>query len=196
MALLSRLFFYNKGMIVLAGASASGKTEVAKELAKKYGITKVITTTTRSMRVNEVDGRDYFFVTKEKFELMIQENRFVEYTFYNGQLYGSTKDQIAPNRCVVIDPAGLRAYIALNDPSIVTFFLDSIEETRFKRMLLRGDKEEDAKRRIEHDRLAFKPENIADVDFHIDSENFNVEEVTDMVYQKYIEILNQRQLKE
>lgn len=183
-------------MIVLAGASASGKTEVAKELAKKYGITKVITTTTRSMRVNEVDGRDYFFVTKEKFELMIQENRFVEYTFYNGQLYGSTKDQIAPNRCVVIDPAGLRAYIALNDPSIVTFFLDSIEETRFKRMLLRGDKEEDAKRRIEHDRLAFKPENIADVDFHIDSENFNVEEVTDMVYQKYIEILNQRQLKE
>lgn len=182
-------------MIVLAGASASGKTEVAKELAKKYGITKVITTTTRSMRVNEVDGRDYFFVTKEKFELMIQENRFVEYTFYNGQLYGSTKDQIAPNRCVVIDPAGLRAYIALNDPSIVTFFLDSIEETRFKRMLLRGDKEEDAKRRIEHDRLAFKPENIADVDFHIDSENFNVEEVTDMVYQKYIEILNQRQLK-
>ena len=182
-------------MIVLAGASASGKTEVAKELAKKYGITKVITTTTRSMRVNEVDGRDYFFVSKEQFESMIRGDRFVEYTFYNGNLYGSTKDQIAPNKCVVIDPAGLRAYICLNDPGIVTFFLDSEEETRFKRMLQRGDKEEDAKRRIEHDRLAFKPENIADVDFHIDSENFNVEEVTDKVYQKYIEILKQRQIQ-
>jgi guanylate kinase len=182
-------------MIVLAGASASGKTEVAKELAKKYGITKVITTTTRSMRVCETNGKDYFFVSKEKFELMLQEGRFVEHTLYNENLYGSTKDQIMPNRCVVIDPAGLRAYIALNDPTIVTFFLESNEETRFKRMLLRGDKEEDGKKRVTHDRLAFRPENIADVDFHINSETHSVEEVTDDVYNKYIETLKKRGLK-
>lgn len=179
-------------MIVLAGASASGKTEVAKELARKYGITKVITTTTRDMRVGEVNGRDYFFVSKEQFERMIQEGRFVEYTFYNNNLYGSTKDQISSNKCVVIDPAGLRAYLGLNDRNIVTFFLDANEDTRFKRMLLRGDKEEVAKNRVEHDRFAFSPENIADVDFHIDSENFDVEKVADMVYEKYKEILKER----
>ena len=182
-------------MIVLAGASASGKTEVAKELAKKYGITKVITTTTRNMRVGEVDGRDYFFVTKERFEQMVCDGKFVEYTVFNENLYGSTKDQIASNKCVVIDPAGLRAYIALDDPSIVTFYLDSTEETRYKRMLLRGDKEEDAKKRIAHDRHAFKPDNIADVDFHINSETMNVEEVTDDVYQKYMKVLEQRGIK-
>lgn len=181
-------------MIVLAGASASGKTEVAKELAKKYGITKVITTTTRQMRVGEVNGRDYFFVSKEQFEMMVQDGRFVEYTFYNDNLYGSTKDQISSNKCVVIDPAGLRAYIALNDPGIVTFFLDTTEETRYKRMLLRGDKEELAKNRIKHDRLAFKPENVADVDFHIDSENFNVEKVADMIFEKYQQILKERHI--
>ena len=75
-------------MIVLAGASASGKTEVAKELAKKYGITKVITTTTRDMRVNEVNGRDYFFVSKEEFERMVHDGCFVEYTVFNENLYG------------------------------------------------------------------------------------------------------------
>ncbi len=182
-------------MIVLAGASASGKTEVAKELAKKYGITKVITTTTRKIRCNEQDGRDYFFVSKEKFEQMIAEGRFVEYTYFNDNLYGSTKDQIAPNKCVVIDPAGLRAYIALNDPTIVTFFLDSEEGTRFKRMLARGDDENDAKKRIEHDRLAFRPENIAHVDFHINSENTTVEEATDDIYQKYLKTLSERGLK-
>lgn len=182
-------------MIVLAGASASGKTEVAKELAKKYGITKVITTTTRNMRVGEVNGRDYFFVSKERFLEMIKEGRFVEYTTYNENFYGSTKDQIAPDKCVVIDPAGLKAYIALNDSNIVTFFLDSEEETRFKRMLLRGDKEEDAKRRILHDRTAFKPDNIADVDFHIDSETMNIEEVTDAIYKRYLEILAGRGIK-
>ena len=182
-------------MIVLAGASASGKTEVAKELAKKYGITKVITTTTRAMRTGEVNGRDYFFVSKEEFLKMIEEGRFVEYTTYNGNLYGSTKDQISPKKCVVIDPAGLKAYIALNDNKIVTFFLDSEEETRYKRMLLRGDKEEDAKKRVEHDRTAFKPENIADVDYHIDSEKCNIEEVTDAIYKLYIEILDSRGIK-
>lgn len=179
-------------MIVLAGASASGKTEVAKELAKTFGITKVITTTTRKMRVGEVNGRDYFFVSRERFEEMIKEGRFVEYTVYNENLYGSTKDQIAENKCVVIDPAGLKAYIALNNPNIVTFFLDSLEETRFKRMLQRGDKEEDAKNRIAHDRKAFHPSNIADVDFHIDSETKTIEEVTRMVYECYKKVLKER----
>ena len=48
-------------MIVLSGASASGKTEAAKMLMVKYGIQKAITTTTRSMRVHEVNGKDYWF---------------------------------------------------------------------------------------------------------------------------------------
>lgn len=182
-------------MIVLAGASASGKTEVAKELAKKYGITKVITTTTRKMRVNETNGKDYFFVSKEQFEAMLHDGKFVEHTVFNENLYGSTKDQISPNKCVVIDPAGLRAYIALGDPSIITFYLDSTEETRFKRMMARGDDIEDAKKRIAHDRYAFKPENVADVDFHVNSETATIEEVCDDIYQKYQQALKARNLK-
>lgn len=182
-------------MIVLAGASASGKTEVAKELAKKYGITKIITTTTRKMRANEVNGRDYFFVSKEQFENMLHDGKFVEHTIFNENFYGSTKDQISPHKCVVIDPAGLRAYIALGDSSIITFYLDSTEETRFKRMLTRGDNEEDAKKRITHDRQAFRPENVSDVDFHIDSETKSIEEVCDDIYRKYQETLKLRGIK-
>ena len=173
-------------MIVIAGASASGKTEVAKLLAKKYGIRKIITTTTRPMRVGEVDKRDYFFITKEEFERKVVHGDFVEYTLYNGNLYGSTKDQIAKNRCVVIDPAGLRAYIALNDDSIMTFFLDADEETRRERMMARGDDKEKIESRIIHDREAFKKENIPKVDYHIDSSKLhNVEEVTDEIYRIY-----------
>ena len=74
-------------MIVLSGASASGKTEVAKILAAKYGLIKVITTTTRPMRVGEVDGKDYFFISKEKFEELIRNDEFVEFTIYNGNYY-------------------------------------------------------------------------------------------------------------
>ena len=102
-------------MIVLSGASASGKTEAAKMLMSKYGIQKAITTTTRAMRKNEVNGRDYFFVTQEEFEAMIQQELFVEHTLYNGNYYGSTKAQIADNRSVVTDLEGLKSYSALED---------------------------------------------------------------------------------
>ena len=179
-------------MIVLAGASASGKTEVAKMLAAKYGIVKAITTTTRDMRVGEINGRDYFFVSKERFLEMIKEDRFVEHTTYNENYYGSTKDQIAPNKCVVVDPAGLKAYIALNNPDIITFFLDSKEETRKQRMHLRGDDEVKIKNRLIHDREAFKAENIPAVNYHIDSETKTVEEVADMIYDIYQEFLSNK----
>ena len=181
-------------MIVLAGASASGKTEAAKMLAAKYGITKVITTTTRPMRVGEVHARDYFFVSKEEFEKMIKENRFVEYTCYNGYYYGSTKDQIASDKCVVIDPAGLKAYIGLNDENIITFFLDSSEETRRKRMIERGDKIENVISRIEHDKKAFVPEMLPVVDYHINTETLNIEEVADLIYKVYKEQLLKRKI--
>ena len=172
-------------MIVLSGASASGKTEAAKMLMAKYGIQKAITTTTRPMRVHEVDGRDYFFVSKEKFDQLIKEDKFVEYTNYNGNYYGSTKDQIANDRVVVIDLEGLKSYSRLNDKRIVTFYLSTCEEIRYKRMLERGDKEEDAKRRIENDRRVFDNNQIPDVDYKIDSENRSIEEVADLVYQLY-----------
>lgn len=172
-------------MIVLSGASASGKTEAAKMLMAKYGIMKAITTTTRSMRCNEKNGRDYFFVSIEEFQKMIKDDRFVEHTLYNGNYYGSTKDQIADNRSVVIDLEGLKSYSALNNDRIVTFYLKTSEDVRFKRMLERGDKEEDAHRRIANDRIIFAEDQIPRVDFRIDSENKTIEQVADEIYRLY-----------
>ena len=173
-------------MIVLAGASASGKTEIAKLLASKYGITKIVTTTTRPKRKGEVDGVDYFFVDAKKFEQMIMEGKFVEYTLFNGNMYGSTKDQIAKDKCVVIDPAGLRSYIALKDNSIVTFYLEADEDTRHQRMLARGDDIDKINSRIAHDREAFKKENIVKVDYVVKNSSDDVlEEVADKIYEIY-----------
>ena len=172
-------------MIVLSGASASGKTEAAKMLMAKYGITKAITTTTRPMRKNEVNGKDYFFVSKEEFEKMIADDRFVEHTLYNGNYYGSTKDQIADDRVVVIDLAGLKSYSSLNDKRIVTFYLSTSEDVRFRRMLERGDSKENAEQRIKNDRKIFAAQQIPPVDFQIDSENKTIEQVADEVYRLY-----------
>ena len=74
---------------------------------------------------------------------------------------------------------GVRKYISgcsvfckrLNDKRIVTFYLSTSEEVRYRRMLERGDKEEDAKRRIENDKKLFASENIPNVKDYI----FNVD---------------------
>jgi guanylate kinase len=176
-------------MIVLSGASASGKTEAAKMLMTKHGIKRAITTTTRPMRSQEVDGRDYFFVSKETFEKLIADGAFVEYTIYNGNYYGSTKNQIADNRSVVIDLEGLKSYTQFNDKRIVTFYLSASEELCYKRMLERGDTVEDAQRRIANDRKLFARNRIPKVDYIIDSGSKSIEEVADEVYRLYNEHL-------
>ena len=90
-------------MIILVGASASGKTVVAKDLAARYGYTKAITHTTRPKREGEINGVDYFFVTKKEFLDMESRGEFVETTWYNGNFYGCSKAQVADDKCVVVE---------------------------------------------------------------------------------------------
>lgn len=179
-------------MIVLVGASASGKTEVAKMLAKKYGIVKMITTTTRPMRIGEQDGKDYFFVSRQEFEKRIKENRFVEHTVYNGNFYGSGRDQIGINKCIVVDPKGLSAFINLKDPNIYTFLLTANEDTRYERMLSRGDLPEYAQNRVEHDIVEFANRKLVKTDYVIDTELYDVEQVADIVYEEYMKAIKNK----
>ncbi len=172
-------------MIALIGASASGKTEIAKILASKYGISKVVTTTTRPMRIGEVDGRDYFFVSQEEFNKRINDGRFVEYINYNNNFYGSQKDQIADDKCLVVEPHGLNKYRLLKDNHIVIFHLLASEKTRFNRMLLRGDSKENAESRIIKDRIEFADEKIGKCDYTIDTENLSINDIADYIYSHY-----------
>ena len=176
-------------MLVISGPSASGKTEVAKLLQEKYGIKKIITTTTREMRTGEVNGVDYFFISKEEFENKIKNGDFVEYMSYNGNMYGSTKDQLGTKKVIVTDLNGLESYLSLKCKGIVTFFMLTNEDIRYKRMLERGDGKKNANKRIKEDKVAFKEESIKDVNFFISNENKTLEEVTEEVYNKYISYL-------
>jgi guanylate kinase len=181
-------------MIILTGASASGKTEIAKLLAKKYHIVKAVTHTSRAPRQGERNAVDYFFVTKTEFEQLKKENDFVETTMYNGNYYGTSKAQVTDFKCVVVDPNGLKSFIALKDPSVVTFYLIASEDTRVRRMTSRGDKKEDIARRIGGDKIDFAPTNIPPTDFKIVTDDKTLEELADLVYVKYRLALKERGL--
>ena len=73
-------------MLILVGPSASGKTEATKILIEKYNLKKLVTYTTRSMRVHEVNGKDYHFITKEEFINKMKE-KDVYNLFINLEIY-------------------------------------------------------------------------------------------------------------
>ena len=181
-------------MIILVGASASGKTEAAKELGRLYGIQKAITTTTRPKRVNEVDGVDYFFVSQAEFARRLLDNHFVEHASYANHYYGTGRDQIDPKKVLIVEPNGLHAFKALRDPSIVTFFLDVDEKTRGERMRMRGDKEEDIALRLVRDHTDFSKEKVGQTDFVLSSKDKNIREVAEEIYSLYQKTLKERGL--
>ena len=180
---------YNCRMIILTGASASGKTVTALDLQKRHGLVKAITTTTREKRVGETDGVEYFFVSKEEFQKRLNDKKFVEHSLYNGNYYGCGIDQVSDNKIVVLDPNGLHSFLKLKNKNIVSFLLIADEKTRKDRMVLRGDKMENVEQRIKNDVNDFSLDNIGKVDFVINTENQSIEETSDLIYKLYKEKL-------
>ena len=89
-------------MIVITGPSASGKTATCYYLQENYGIKKVITHTTRQMRAGEKNDVDYHFVSEEEFQKMIENDEFVEYVFYNGNHYGTSRKEVRIDKCMAV----------------------------------------------------------------------------------------------
>ena len=82
-------------LVVISGPSGAGKDTIINEVIKKEINAWVsISMTSRPLRGNEVDGKDYFFVTKEEFEDNIKKGNFLEYAKYNDNYYGTPKNKI------------------------------------------------------------------------------------------------------
>ena len=77
---------------VISGPAGVGKTTICDRLIINYPdcLSRVVTVTTRKPRVGEIDGRDYHFVTKDKFEDLIQNQEFIEFAEIHNNFYGST----------------------------------------------------------------------------------------------------------
>lgn len=99
----------NRGiLIVLSGFSGAGKGTLMKELMKTYdNYALSISMTTRNPRPGEVDGREYFFSTRETFEEKIAQNGLIEYAEYCGNYYGTPRDyveeQLAKGKDVILE---------------------------------------------------------------------------------------------
>ena len=84
-------------MIILSSPSGAGKTTLVNLLAKKNNFTISVSHTTRNPRPNEIDGKDYFFVSSEEFKRLIKNDEFLEYAKVFNNLYGTSRTPIIQN---------------------------------------------------------------------------------------------------
>ena len=123
-------------IIVLLGASSSGKSTIENELATHHGFEKIISYTTRQPRESEENGKDYYFVDNDTFNEILDRGLFAEHDEYSqNRLYGTLKsDYVEGNKVVVLTPNGLRQ-LKKNCPNedIFTVLVESSLGTRIKR---------------------------------------------------------------
>ena len=82
-------------LIVVSGPSGAGKsTLIRTALDAVPRLAYSVSATTRDPRPGEVDGRDYVFLTREEFECWIDEDRFLEWAEYSGNLYGTPEQKV------------------------------------------------------------------------------------------------------
>ena len=117
-------------MFVLSSPSGVGKTTLTKKLARNNKNFEIsISHTTREPRPNEINGKDYYFVKKEKFDLLIKSNNFFEYAKIFNNYYGTSKEAVinhlSHGKDVLfdIDWQGTQQLKEIKNLSLVTFFI-------------------------------------------------------------------------
>ena len=182
-------------MIILLGKTASGKDTILNRLAENYSYKKLITYTTRPMRKGEIQDKTYHFISDEEFLKKKEEGFFLECNEFNTVdgiwRYGSAKEDYlnATNDTVIIlTPSGLSAlkvYIARQkaDIDIIPIYIYANNNTIEKRLKKRGDKKEEADRRIKADNVDFDGvQNVVDRIFYNNNTN-DLDEVVKKIHE-------------
>jgi guanylate kinase len=143
-------------LFVIAAPSGAGKTSLVRALMQRQpGLRFSVSYTTRKQRENEVDGRDYFFVDKARFQQMIAAGEFLEYAQVFDNFYGTSRAQVesllaaGANVLLEIDWQGARQIRAAMPECRSVFILPPSRAALETRLRGRGtDSEEVIARRL------------------------------------------------
>ena len=148
-------------VIVLTAPSGAGKTTLKNYLLKRTtNLYYSISTTSRKPRFNERNGIDYYFISKEDFECLINQNAFIEYAEVFNNYYGTQWNQVehakehSKNLLLDLDIAGARAIKEAIPEAILIFIMPpSVEELERRLKSRATDSEEVIQRRLSRAQL-------------------------------------------
>lgn len=136
-------------LFVISGASGVGKSTVLKKvMAERNDLAFSVSATTRAPRDGEVDGVDYYFITREQFEDRIAKGDFLEYDEHHDILYGTPASQVAEkqecfNVILDIEPNGAANVRKARPDATLIFIMPPSREELERRLRSRGDTSEE-----------------------------------------------------
>ncbi len=131
-------------LVILSSPSGVGKTTLTKKIQQKYESFKIsVSHTTRAPRSNEVDGVDYFFVSKEEFTRLIEEKKFYEYAKIFENYYGTLKknvDEMKNENDIIfdIDWQGTKQLSKFKNLNLIKIYLITSKNELKKRLINRN----------------------------------------------------------
>ena len=147
------MFQPNNKIIIITAPSGAGKTSITHFLLKEFPqLAFSISVATRKRRENEVEGKDYYFITEEDFTRKVQHNEFVEWEMvYEGKYYGTLKselERIWNNGQVPVLDIDVKGAIHVQQQfpdTILSIFIEppSVDELK-RRLSLRGTETEES----------------------------------------------------
>ncbi len=131
-------------MVVISGPSGSGKSTLCARLLVDPRVRFSVSATTRKPRAGEVDGREYHFVSPERFRELIRQGAFIEHAEVHGNMYGTLREPMekALSRGEIylleIDVQGALQLKALGEPGLHIFVAPPDMDTLRRRLLRRA----------------------------------------------------------
>ena len=177
-------------LIVYSGPSGVGKSTILHEVLKDetLNLEFSVSMTTRLPREGEVDGKDYFFVSKETFEKAIEDDKFLEHARYVENYYGTPRDYVEQERnkgknvILEIDvQGGLQVIEKCSDCISIFIMPPSIDELR-SRLSGRGtEKEEVINKRVDEAQREIKQGSV--YKYHVVNNDIetSIKEVSDIL---------------
>ena len=179
-----------KIMLILSSPSGAGKTTISKKLQQKHQNFKIsISHTTRPPRSNEIDGVDYNFVSKEKFEEFILKDKFYEYAKIFENYYGTSKknvDEISKKNDLLfdIDWQGTKQLSKFKKLNLVKLFLITDSKLELKKRLLKRN--QNTKSEVEKRLKSFD----ADIKHWLDYDYILINKNLDTCFKQIEQIIN------
>lgn len=128
-------------LVVISGPSGAGKsTVIAKAMEKNSGMRFSVSATTRQPRPGERDGREYFFVSREQFDDMVESGQMLEHATYVGNCYGTPRgaiESMLSEGCDVVLDIEVQgaAQVKASMPEAITIFLTPSSFSELRRRL-------------------------------------------------------------
>ena len=174
-------------LIVISGPSGIGKDTVVLGMKeRKLPFHFVITATSRAPRCNEVDGKDYFFYSQEKFEEMIADGEFLEYawvyTAYKGVPKFQVREALASGEDVVmrLDFQGAQTVREMCPEAILIFLTANSKEEWLKRLHDRRS-ETEAELAVRIDTAKVEYESLDIFDYIVNNEQAKLDKTLDVI---------------